>query len=97
MLEAAERGDTAGVLDAMTRLPSRGDVNAQDKDQRTALHYAAMHANVEVIEAVLQWAVAEVDPVRVDVNSVNSSGLTPCHCAACPCPVRVPTASAPGP
>jgi hypothetical protein len=89
MLEASERGDTASVLDAIAHLPSNADINARDSERRTVLHYAAMHADIGVLEAVLQLAVAEDDPAVVDVNAVNSSGLTPCHCAACPCPVRV--------
>jgi hypothetical protein len=110
LLAAAERGDTATALRVLAQLAA-GDaaVNARDEHRRTVLHYAAMHADVVLLESVLQWAGAgsgdgghsgsgdgEAGRAFVDVNAVNASGLTPCHCAACPCPVRLANPSAPG-
>ena len=85
LITAAEANDTATVLALLARLRRTQDLNTRDDNGRTLLHYAAMHANVDVITAVYTLATSRVDG-GVNVNAVNGTGLTPVHCAACPCP-----------
>ena len=50
------------------------DINAKDKDGRTALHYAAFHGTPETVQALIA--------VGADVNAKDKDGLTPLHDAA---------------
>lgn len=70
--DAAERGDAAAVADLVRR---HVDVNAAQPDGMTALHWAALNGDANIV-GVLLTAKAKVDPVT------RLGDYTPLHLAA---------------
>lgn len=70
--DAAERGDTVAVQDLLRR---HSDVNAAQADGMTALHWAALNGDANLVGALLT-AKAKVDPVT------RLGDYTPLHLAA---------------
>ena len=72
LADAAERGDAAAVADLLRR---HVDVNSAQADGMTALHWAALNGNANMV-GVLLTAKAAVDPVT------RLGDYTPLHLAA---------------
>jgi ankyrin repeat protein len=71
MLEAAEEGE----VDKVVRLLKQGqDVNTEDIEGRTAVHWAAVGNHSEVLEALVQHR-----PNRAKLNGRDGCGMAPLH------------------
>jgi hypothetical protein len=63
--ESCYRGDTAAVVDVVYEC----DVNMQDRDGRTAMHYACMNGHLDTVKVLLS--------VFADTNITDDYGKTP--------------------
>jgi hypothetical protein len=72
LLEAAEAGNSAA---AMALVAGKADVNAHQEDGTTALHWAAYHDDLPLLQQLIS--------AGAKVNVSNDYGSTPLNEAAC--------------
>ncbi|KIM82310.1 hypothetical protein PILCRDRAFT_475462 [Piloderma croceum F 1598] len=73
-LKEAARADDEKTLLEIFDHPGTFDINHQDGAGNTALHYAAKHGSLDVLEYILSHEECDVDPI-------NRLGETPLHLA----------------
>ena len=73
MIHDACRQGEVELLEHMLELSSNLDLNAQDEDGWTPLHYAAANGNLQIVELLLK----EAKNRNIDVMKQNERGQTP--------------------
>jgi len=73
LISASQAGNTQTVLDIINNLNTPIDINEQDSEGATALHYAALNGHLEIVKHLIEH--------NAKVNIKTQEGRTPLHCA----------------